>query len=172
MAFMTASQIAPMAEVTLSRLHKSTPGGLFFSRKDFPKDFVFGAGSSAYQIEGAANEGGRGKSIWDTFTHNHPEKITGGANGDVAVDGYNRYKEDVQLAKDIGLDVYRFSISWSRVLPRGKKIKGLPNEGVNEEGIKYYSDLIDELKSNGIEPFITLFHWDLPKPLMMNTVDF
>ncbi|KAK9146280.1 hypothetical protein Sjap_006183 [Stephania japonica] len=149
MAFMTASQIAPMAEVTLSRLHKSTPGGLFFSRKDFPKDFVFGAGSSAYQIEGAANEGGRGKSIWDTFTHNHPEKITGGANGDVAVDGYNRYKEDVQIAKDIGLDVYRFSISWSRVLPRGKKIKGLPNEGVNEEGIKYYSDLIDELKSNG-----------------------
>ncbi|RXH97657.1 hypothetical protein DVH24_009982 [Malus domestica] len=87
------------------------------NRSSFPKGFVFGTASSAYQYEGAANEGGRGPSIWDTYMHNHPERITDRSTGDVAVDEYHRYKEDVQIMKDIGLDAYRFSISWSRLLP-------------------------------------------------------
>ncbi|KAK9124984.1 hypothetical protein Scep_013830 [Stephania cephalantha] len=131
-----------------------------FNRSSFPKDFLFGAASSAYQYEGAANEGGRGPSIWDTFTHTYPGKIRDGSNGDVADDSYHRYKEDVGLAKDIGFDAYRFSISWSRVLPRRKA-----KWGVNREGIQYYNNLINELLSKGIKPFATLFHWDLPQAL-------
>ncbi|KAK9157249.1 hypothetical protein Scep_003823 [Stephania cephalantha] len=159
----SSTPVVVMAEATLAHLH--LPLGIFFDRKDFPKGFLFGSGSSAYQTEGAANEGGRGKSIWDTFTHDHPEKIDGGANGNVAIDGYHRYAEDVGIIKDMNLDVYRFSISWSRILPKGKKIKGLPNDGVNEEGTKFYSDLIDELISHGIVPFVALFHWDVPQAL-------
>uniref|UniRef100_A0A5B6ZSX7 Putative beta-glucosidase 12-like n=1 Tax=Davidia involucrata TaxID=16924 RepID=A0A5B6ZSX7_DAVIN len=130
------------------------------NRSSFPAGFVFGAASSAYQYEGAANEGGRGPSIWDTFTHKYPGKIEDGSNGDVAIDSYHRYKEDVAILKEMGLDAYRFSISWSRVLPRGK-LSG----GVNEEGIKYYNNLINELLANGLEPFVTIFHWDLPQAL-------
>ncbi|KAM7512045.1 hypothetical protein LguiB_010920 [Lonicera macranthoides] len=129
-------------------------------RGDFPKDFIFGTASSAYQYEGAAKEGGRGPSIWDTFTQRTPGKVKDGANGNMAVDSYHLYKEDVKMLKKIGLDAYRFSISWSRVLPGGK-LSG----GVNQEGIKYYNDLIDELLANGIEPYVTLFHWDLPQAL-------
>jgi beta-glucosidase len=87
------------------------------NRNDFPKGFIFGTASSAYQYEGAASEGGRGPSIWDTFTHRYPQKIGDGNNGDVAVDSYHRYKEDVGIMKDMNLDAYRFSISWSRILP-------------------------------------------------------
>ncbi|GLT57776.1 hypothetical protein SLA2020_307250 [Shorea laevis] len=130
------------------------------SRNSFPDGFIFGTASSAYQYEGAANEGGRGPSIWDTFTHQYPEKITDGSNGDVAVDSYHRYKEDVRIMKEMGLDAYRFSISWSRVLPKGK-LSG----GVNKEGIKYYNNLINELLANGIQPFVTIFHWDIPQAL-------
>ncbi|KAK8930860.1 Beta-glucosidase 13 [Platanthera zijinensis] len=127
-------------------------------RANFPKEFVFGAATAAYQIEGAANKGGRGPSIWDTFTHNFPDKIADKSNGDVAADSYHRYKEDVKLLKDLGLDAYRFSISWSRILPNGRG-------KINEEGVRYYNNLINELLANGIEPYATIFHWDLPQAL-------
>ncbi|KAK9029472.1 hypothetical protein V6N11_026587 [Hibiscus sabdariffa] len=115
------------------------------SRKSFPAGFVFGTASSSYQYEGAAKEGGRRPSIWDTFTHKRPEKISDGSNGDVAVDSYHRYKEDVGIMKEMGLDAYRFSMSWSRILPNGK-LSG----GVNKEGIAYYNNLINELLANGL----------------------
>ncbi|ONH92263.1 hypothetical protein PRUPE_8G165700 [Prunus persica] len=130
------------------------------NRSSFPKGFVFGTASSAYQYEGAAKEGGRGPCIWDTYMHKHPERITDHSTGDVAVDEYHRYKEDVQIMKNIGLDAYRFSISWSRVIPKGK-LSG----GVNYEGINYYKNLINELLANGLTPFVTIFHWDLPQGL-------
>ncbi|XP_004295223.1 PREDICTED: beta-glucosidase 12-like [Fragaria vesca subsp. vesca] len=132
----------------------------FLNRTSFPEGFVFGTASAAYQYEGAAKEGGRGPSIWDTYTHEHPERITDGSNGDVANDQYHRYKEDVRIMKDMNLDAYRFSISWSRLLPNGK-LSG----GVNKEGVKYYNNLINELLSKGLQPYVTLFHWDLPQTL-------
>ncbi|XP_062083938.1 beta-glucosidase 13-like [Humulus lupulus] len=130
------------------------------NRTSFPTGFLFGTASSAYQYEGAAKEGGKGPSIWDTYTHKHSDKIKGGSNGDVAVDAYHRYKEDVKIMKEMGMDAYRFSISWPRLLPSGK-LSG----GVNKEGIKYYNNLINELIANGLKPFVTLFHWDLPQAL-------
>ncbi|KAL7126073.1 hypothetical protein ABFS83_14G161100 [Erythranthe nasuta] len=131
-----------------------------FNRTDFPPGFLFGAASSAYQFEGAATEGGKGPSIWDTFTHQFPEKIADRSNGDVANDFYHLYKDDVKLLKDLGLDVFRMSIAWSRVLPHGKL-----SRGVNKEGIAFYNNVINELLANGITPFVTLFHWDLPQAL-------
>ncbi|KAL5755367.1 hypothetical protein ACOSP7_023587 [Xanthoceras sorbifolium] len=131
-----------------------------FNRSSFPEKFIFGTASSSYQSEGAAKEGGRGPSIWDTFTHNSPDRISDGSNGDVAVDFYHRYKEDVQIMKDMNLDAFRFSISWSRLLPHGK-LSG----GVNMEGIIFYNNLINDLLSNGLQPFVTIFHWDLPQAL-------
>ncbi|XP_027357326.1 beta-glucosidase 12-like [Abrus precatorius] len=130
------------------------------NRNSFPKGFIFGTASSSYQYEGAANVGGRGPSIWDTFTHNYPDKIKDRSNGDVAIDEYHRYKEDVEIMKDMNLDAYRFSISWSRILPKGK-LSG----GVNKEGINYYNNLINELLAKGLQPFVTIFHWDLPQTL-------
>ncbi|XP_020240172.1 cyanogenic beta-glucosidase [Cajanus cajan] len=130
------------------------------NRHSFPPGFIFGAGSSSYQFEGAATEGGRGPSIWDTFTHEHPENIEDGSNGDVAIDTYHRYKEDVGIMKDMNLDSYRFSISWSRILPKGK-LSG----GINQDAINYYNNLINELVANDIQPLVTLFHWDLPQSL-------
>ncbi|XP_047321867.1 vicianin hydrolase-like [Impatiens glandulifera] len=131
-----------------------------FNRKSFPTGFVFGAGSAAYQYEGAAFIDGKGKSIWDTFTHQHPEKIVDNSNGDVAIDMYNRYKEDINRMVDTGLDAFRFSIAWSRVLPKGK-VSG----GVNPIGVNYYNNLINGILAKGLVPYVTLFHWDLPQAL-------
>ena len=121
------------------------------------KDFVFGASSSAYQIEGAYDEGGKGPSIWDIYVQKEG-KISGGDTGNVACDHYHRMKEDVVLMKETGIKAYRFSVSWARILPEGVG-------EVNPEGIGFYNRLIDELLKNGIEPYLTLFHWDLPLAL-------
>lgn len=125
-------------------------------RSDFPDDFLFGTATAAYQIEGAVNEDGRGPSIWDVFSHT-PGKTLNGDTGDKACDHYHRYKEDIGLMKEIGLDAYRFSISWPRIMPDGKNI--------NQKGLDFYNRLVDELLENGIIPFITLYHWDLPYAL-------
>jgi beta-glucosidase len=123
----------------------------------FPADFLFGAATASYQIEGAAQVDGRGPSIWDTFSH-QPGNVLADHNGDVSVDHYHRYKDDVALMKWLGLKAYRFSISWSRVLPEGRGL-------VNEKGVDFYDRLVDELLANGIQPWVTLFHWDLPQAL-------
>ncbi|XP_027349087.1 beta-glucosidase 11-like [Abrus precatorius] len=126
-------------------------------RDEFPLDFVFGASTSAYQVEGAANEDGRKPSIWDTFSHAGNGNMYAG-DGDVACDQYHKYKEDVQLMANMGFDAYRFSISWSRVIPDGRG-------QVNPKGVQYYNNLINELISHGIQPHVTLLHWDLPQTL-------
>ncbi|CAN1158071.1 Beta-glucosidase 24 [Linum perenne] len=131
-----------------------------FNRTSFPEGFLFGTASAAYQYEGGATEGGKGPSLWDSYTSKYPGRIADGSNGDLAVDEYHRYKEDVAIMKKTGLNSYRFSISWPRILPNGKA-----SEGVNKEGIAYYNNLIDELLANGIKPMITLFHWDIPQSL-------
>src|SRR5438034_8363683 len=123
----------------------------------FPPEFLWGTATSAYQIEGAVHEDGRGPSIWDTFAHT-PGNIKDGTTGDVAIDHYHRYKEDVQLLKALGTRAYRFSIAWPRVFPSGT---GPPNP----KGLDFYNRLIDELIAHGIEPFATLYHWDLPQAL-------
>ncbi|KAG6645283.1 hypothetical protein CIPAW_08G111600 [Carya illinoinensis] len=125
------------------------------SRSDFPPNFLFGVATSAYQVEGACTEGGRGPSIWDAFSHTEG-KIADKSNGDSAVDQYHRYKEDVELIAKLGFDAYRFSISWSRIFPDGLGTK------VNDEGIAYYNNVINALLEKGIQPCITLYHWDLP----------
>ncbi len=124
----------------------------------FQKDFAWGAASAAFQIEGAWDLDGKGPSIWDAFNHNRG-KIKNSDRADVSCDHYHLYKEDVRLMKEMGLKAYRFSISWPRVLPDG-------TGKVNEKGIQFYSDLVDELLKNGIEPYLTLYHWDLPLRLM------
>ncbi|CAL9169936.1 unnamed protein product [Musa hybrid cultivar] len=129
-------------------------------RSSFPTGFIFGAASAAYQYEGAAAEGHRGPSIWDTFTHDHPEAIADRSTGDVAIDFYHRSKEDMGFLKYMGMDAFRFSISWSRILPNGS-LSG----GVNQEGVDYYNTLINDLLDHGLQPFVTLFHWDLPQGL-------
>lgn len=123
----------------------------------FPSDFVWGAATSAYQIEGAWDEGGRGESIWDRFSHT-PGRIARGDTGDVACDHYHRWREDVVLMKELGLKAYRFSLAWPRVLPEGRG-------RVNPTGLDFYSMLVDELLEASIEPFVTLYHWDLPQAL-------
>lgn len=127
------------------------------NRGSFPKGFVFGTASAAYQYEGAVKEGGRGPSVWDTFSHSFG-KISDGSTGDVAVDQYNRYKEDVKLMKTMGMDAYRFSIAWSRLFPNG-------SGEINQPGVDHYNSLINALLAEGIEPYITLYHWDLPQAL-------
>ncbi|KVI07550.1 hypothetical protein Ccrd_014126 [Cynara cardunculus var. scolymus] len=125
------------------------------SRAHFPPKFLFGVATSAYQVEGAANLGGRGPCIWDKFASTEG-KIKDGKDGVVAVDQYHRYKEDVDLIVKMGFSAYRFSISWSRIYPDGLGIQ------VNNDGIMYYNNLINYLLERGIEPCVTLYHWDLP----------
>jgi beta-glucosidase len=123
----------------------------------FPKDFIWGAATASYQIEGAAHEDGRGASIWDTFAAT-PGKVFEGHNGDVADDHYHRMPQDVELIHQLGLDAYRFSIAWPRIFPQGRG-------SINEKGLDFYERLVDALLAKGIKPFATLYHWDLPQTL-------
>lgn len=129
-------------------------GGISMS---FKKDFVWGAATAAYQIEGAWSEDGKGENVWDVFCHEHTH-VEQGHTGDIACDHYHRYKEDVKLMKELGIKAYRFSISWSRLIPNG-------TGKLNPKGVEFYNNLINELLANGIEPYMTLFHWDYPYAL-------
>jgi len=123
----------------------------------FPPGFVWGAATAAYQVEGAVRENGRGASIWDTFSHT-VGKTFNGDTGDIACDHYHRYPDDIGLMRELGITGYRFSIAWSRVFPSGS---GRPNEA----GLDFYKRLVEELRQSGIEPWATLYHWDLPQAL-------
>jgi beta-glucosidase len=126
-------------------------------RSEFPARFLFGAATASYQIEGAVAEDGRGKSIWDTFSHT-PGKVKNGDHGDVACDHYHRWEQDLDLMKALGLGAYRFSVAWPRVFPQGRG-------AVNEKGLDFYDRLLDGLLARGISPHVTLYHWDLPQAL-------
>src|SRR5207247_5726442 len=115
------------------------------------------AATAAYQVEGSPLADGAGPSIWHRFSHT-PGMVLNGETGDVACDHYRRYRDDVRLMRELGLNAYRFSISWSRVLPEG-------TGAVNEKGLDFYRRLVDELRTNDIQPLITLYHWDLPAAL-------
>lgn len=130
--------------------------GLGFTRKDFPSDFLFGAATSSYQIEGHG-EGGAGRTHWDDFAAT-PGNVVGAQNGSRACGHYTRYPEDLDLVAEAGLDVYRFSTSWARVLPEGR---GAPNE----KGLDFYDRLVDAMLERGLKPAATLYHWELPSPL-------
>ena len=124
---------------------------------NFPKGFIWGAASSAYQIEGGTKEGYRGISIWDTFSHT-PGKVKNAENGDIAADSYHRWRDDVELLQGMGLQAYRFSLAWPRIAPTG-------DTNWNAAGLAWYDTLIDALLAAGIEPWVTLYHWDLPQAL-------
>jgi beta-glucosidase len=127
------------------------------TRLEYSKGFLWGCATASYQIEGGAKDDGRGPSLWDVFSHT-PGKTHNGDTGDVADDSYHLYKQDVQLLKNLGVQVYRMSISWSRVFPTGKG-------EVNQKGLDYYNRVVDELLANNITPYITMFHWDTPAGL-------
>ena len=147
---------AASAALTLPRLGLSEPPPNA-SAGAFPADFLWGSATASYQVEGAVKEGGRGPSIWDTFSHT-PGKTHNGDTGDVADDYFHRYREDIALMKSLGLKICRFSIAWSRVFPTGT---GAPNP----QGLDFYREMIEALREAGIAPYCTLFHWDLPQPL-------
>ncbi|MDQ2833154.1 MAG: GH1 family beta-glucosidase [Acidobacteriota bacterium] len=123
----------------------------------FPRDFLWGSATASYQVEGAVKDSGRGVSIWDTFSHT-PGKVHDGDTGDVADDYFHRYKEDIRLMKDIGLKTCRFSVAWTRIFPTGT---GQPNQ----QGLDFYRRMTDTLLENGVQPYCTLYHWDLPQAL-------
>jgi beta-glucosidase len=123
----------------------------------FPPDFAWGTATSSYQVEGAVDEDGRGRSIWDTFSHT-PGKVANGDTGDVACDHYHRWAEDVELMASYGLGAYRFSVAWPRIQPDGRG-------ALNQKGIDFYRRLVDRLVEKGIKPAATLYHWDLPQAL-------
>src|SRR3954454_8166774 len=126
-----------------------------FRRADFGRDFQLGTATASYQIEGAVDEGGRAPSIWDTFSHT-PGKVAHGDTGDVAGDHYHRYREDVELMAGLGVGWYRFSLAWPRLLPEGRGT-------LNEAGVDFYSRLVEALLEQGIQPWVTLYHWDPPQ---------
>jgi beta-glucosidase len=125
----------------------------------FPSDFIWGVACASYQCEGGWDADGKGPNIWDDFCHRlGGSAVKNNDNGDIACDSYRRYGEDIALMKRLNIQAYRFSISWARVMPDG--------EGpLNEAGLAYYDDLVDRLLANGIEPMVTLYHWDLPSAL-------
>ncbi|MDQ0823369.1 beta-glucosidase/6-phospho-beta-glucosidase/beta-galactosidase [Arthrobacter sp. V1I7] len=123
----------------------------------FPADFAWGVATAAYQIEGAVNEGGRGKSIWDTFSH-QPGTTIHGDNGDIACDHYHRWEADLDLMAELGIPAYRLSLSWSRLQPSG-------TGPLNPEGVRFYRELLEGCTARGITPYVTLYHWDLPQAL-------
>lgn len=125
----------------------------------FPEGFIFSSATASYQIEGAWNESGKGENIWDRITHEHPELILDGSNGDVACDSYRKYKDDIRITKELGSTMYRFSLSWSRLMPTGAI------DQINEDGVRYYKAVVEECIRNNIAPMISIFHWDLPQPL-------
>ncbi|XP_048440049.1 beta-glucosidase 24-like [Pyrus x bretschneideri] len=148
----------------LEKLHHNAsnpnPEELGVKRVDFPTDFVFGVSTAAAQIEGSAKNSGKGLSVWDNFVVKFPERISDHSNMFTAIDSYNRYKEDVKLINNLGVDSYRFSIPWTRILPTGT-LSG----GINREAIDHYNNLIDELIKNGIKPYVTILHFDSPQTL-------
>jgi beta-glucosidase len=124
---------------------------------DFPPDFVWGTATASYQVEGASNEDGRGESVWDRFCAT-PGKVRNGDTGAIACDFYHRYRDDIVLMRELGIDAFRFSIAWPRILPKGRGAE-------NRKGLDFYDRLVDELLGSGIDPFVTLFHWDTPQVL-------
>ncbi|XP_010545732.1 PREDICTED: beta-glucosidase 19-like [Tarenaya hassleriana] len=129
------------------------------SRASFPKGFIFGTATASYQVEGAVDEGCRGPSMWDLYAKKYPHRCNND-HGDVAVDFYHRYKEDIQLMKKMNTDGFRLSIAWPRIFPHGRMEKG-----VSKAGVQFYHDLIDELLANGQTPLVTVYHWDIPQDL-------
>jgi beta-glucosidase len=150
---MTATASTGLTQALAESRPEPAPAGA----ASFPDGFVWGVATSAFQIEGAVNEDGRGASIWDVYAHT-PGKIENGDNADVANDHYHRYRDDVRLIKDMGVKAYRFSIAWPRIFPDG-------DGQINQKGVAFYQRLVDALLEAGIEPFATLYHWDLPQAL-------
>lgn len=156
-AALGASTTSAASAWPLAAQAREGAAGASTQTRGFPDGFLWGTATASYQVEGAVAEDGRGPSIWDTFSRT-PGKVVNNATGDVADDHYHRYKEDVQLMKALGVKTYRFSIAWPRVFPQGA---GQPNP----KGLDFYNRLVDELLASGIQPFATLYHWDLPQAL-------
>src|SRR5581483_245921 len=153
----TLAATPALASLIQSAAAESVPAVYPPTQRRFPQNFIWGTATASYQVEGAVHEDGRGASVWDTFSHT-PGKTFQGQTGDVADDFYHRYKEDVALMQRLGVRGFRFSIAWPRVFPEGT---GTPNP----KGLDFYKRLLDALHEANIEPFCTLFHWDLPQAL-------